>query len=85
MTIMSPRGFKLTTPAGKAVKSLSKFLGAKPQPSDHAPPAGSSLLTAALPTDIIEGVLLYLPGRDILRMNRVRWDDGGAKIRPDDD
>jgi len=76
MTIMSPGGFKLTTPA----RSLSKFLGTKPQHSDHAHPTGPSLLTSTLPTDIIEEILLCLPGRDILRMKQVRWDGGGANV-----
>ena len=71
---MSPRGLKLQTPVEGAAKRLSKFLGLKPLHPDRTPPTGPSLLAATLPVGIIEEVLLYLPGRDIVRMKQVRWD-----------
>lgn len=37
------------------------------------------VLAATLPIDLIEEILLYLPGQDIIRMKRVRWDVGGLE------
>jgi len=41
-----------------------------------------SPLTPAVPTDIIEDILLHLPGQDILRMKQVHWDGVGVRILP---
>jgi len=78
---MSPRGFKLPAPVGKVVQRLSKFLWARPQSSSCVPSTFPSLFTAALPVDIIEQILLYLPGRDIVRMKQVRQ-QGTANTQP---
>lgn len=77
---MSPRGFKLPAPVGKAIQKLSKVLEIKPQSLNRAPSTDPSPFTAALPIDIIEEILLYLPGQDIVRMKQVRWDDRGTNI-----
>jgi len=69
---MSPRGLKLPAPAGKAVKRVSKSLGTKSQSPSHVSPIGASLLVTAVPTDIIEDILLRLSAQDIIRMKQVR-------------
>jgi len=66
---MSPRGFKLPAPIRRVVKRSSEFLGMKSR--------SPSPLTTAVPTEIIEEILLHLPGQDILKMKQVRWDSGG--------
>ena len=73
---MSPRGSKLPIPGGKAFKKLSTLLRAKLQPPNHgslAPISDSSPFNA-IPVDIVEEILLHLPGQDILRMKQVCWD-----------
>ena len=68
---MSPTGFKLLVSACKTVESLSQPLLTQLRPRSHAhPPAPSFLL--AIPFDIIEEILLYLRGQDIIRMKQVR-------------
>ena len=83
-TTMSSRGFKLPTPVGKAVKKLSKFLETKPQPPNNVPYTMPSQFSA-VPIDIAEEILLYLPAQDILRMKQVCWDVGGVNIPPGGD
>jgi hypothetical protein len=78
---MSPRDFRLPTPVGKVVKTLSKFLRIQRPTSAHGSPIGPSPLTAvptdnssplvAVPVDVVEEILLCLPGQDIVRMRQV--------------
>jgi hypothetical protein len=81
MAAMSPRDFKLPTPVGKVVKKLSKFLRIQRQTPTHAHTIGPAPLAAvpidspplvAVPADIMEEILLCLPGQDIVRMKQVR-------------
>lgn len=76
---MSLRGFTLPTPVSKTVERLSKLLGTKPQSPNHALSVGTSIqaTTSALrltelPTEILEQILLHLPGQDIIKMDAVR-------------
>ena len=69
-TVMSLSGSTLPTPVAKAVKRFPGCPATKPQ----TPP----LLITAIPIDIVEEILLHLPGQDILKMKRVRWNVGGA-------
>ena len=78
---MSPRGFEIPTPVGKAIKEFSKSLGTKQLSPDHAAPSiAPSLLTTTVPIDIVEKILLYLPGQDILKVKRVRWGSRGVNV-----
>ena len=65
---MSPGGFKLLTSAGKAVKTLSRSLRRQPQ-NVHLPTPPPFF---TVPFDIIEEILLHLPGQDIIKMRQVR-------------
>jgi len=76
---MSPRGFKLQTPVWKAFQRLSNIIGTRPQSLSRAPSTDPSLFTAALPVDIIEEILLYLPGQDVVRMKQVGWAAAGRE------
>ena len=77
---MSPSGFKLPVPVGKAVKRLSRFLGTKPRSPNHCAPSIGPSQFSLVPIDIIEDILLYLPGQDILRMKQVCMDDEDVNI-----
>lgn len=69
---MSPRGFKLLTSVGKLIKRLPQPLRApKRRPQSHALSLTPSHLDM-VPFDIIEEILLYLPGQDIVRMKQVQ-------------
>ena len=78
---MSPRDFNLPTPVGKVVKRLSKFLRIQQPTPAYARTIGPSPLAAvpidspplvAVPADVLEEILLCLPGQDIVRMKQVR-------------
>ena len=78
---MSPRDFKLLIPVGKMAKKLSKFLRIQRPTPAHGSPIGTPPLTAvpidnsspltAVPVDVVEEILLCLPGQDIVRMRQV--------------
>jgi len=67
---MSLRYFKLPTPVSKVVKKISKLLRIRRQVSSHSHSPGSSPLTA-VPIDVMEEILLCLPGQDIIKMKQV--------------
>jgi len=67
---MSPRHFELPTPVSKIVMKISKLLRTRRQISSHSRSPGSSPLTA-ITIDVIEGILLCLPGQDIIGMKQV--------------
>ena len=67
---MSPRDFKLSNSIDKVTKRLSQLLRTQRQPQGHECPPNPSPL-AMVPIDVIEDILLYLPGQDIIRMKQV--------------
>jgi hypothetical protein len=76
---MSPHDFKLPTLVGKVAKRLSKSLRIQRQTSAHGSPIGPSTLPTdspslltVVPVDVVEEILLCLPGQDIVRMRQVR-------------
>ena len=78
---MSPRAFKFPTPVGKVVKKLSKLLRIQRQAPTHPRPISPSPL-AAIPVDVMEEILLWLPGQDIVRMKQVRQHSSHLKGKP---
>ena len=70
---MSPGGSKLLASTGKAVGRPSRTLRTRPRPRSHThPPARGPSPLLMVPLDIIEEILLYLSGQDIIRVKQVR-------------
>ena len=68
---MSPRDLKLLPSVGGAVKKLSHLFRTPRQPLSHTRTSNPSPFTA-VPFDVAEEILLYLPGQDIIGMKQVR-------------